>query len=69
MYHWKDPLDLEIGDTILWRGDEMRVRNDTEGMIRIFPGMRGKVITRSENLLARAARRAGLTISAAPGAW
>ena len=37
MYHWKDPLDLEIGDTILWRGDEMRVRNDTEGMIRIFP--------------------------------
>ena len=29
----------------------MRLRHDTEGLILISPGMRGKVITRSENLL------------------
>ena len=48
---WKDPLDLDIGDTIIWRGEGMRLRHDTEGLILISPGMRGKVITRSENLL------------------
>jgi len=31
---WKEPLDLEIGDTIIWRGDDLRIRNDEEGMIR-----------------------------------
>ncbi len=56
MDHWKDPLDLEIGDTIIWRGEEMR---NEEGMILISPGMKGKVITRSENLLAHAARKEG----------
>ena len=66
MDHWKEPLDLEIGDTIIWQGDEMRIRNDTEGMILISPGMRGKVITRSENLLARAARAVGMPITAGP---
>ena len=45
----------------------MRIRNDKEGLILISPGMRGKVITRSENLLAHAARKAGLPIDA--GAW
>ena len=60
----KRPLDLEIGDTILWRGDDMRIRNEEEGMILISPGMKGKVITRSENLLADAARKAGLPIDA-----
>ena len=30
----------------------MGIHNDTEGMILISPGMKGKVITRSENLLA-----------------
>ncbi len=49
MDHWKEPLNLEIGDTIIWRGDEMRIRNDTEGMMLISPGMRGEVITRSED--------------------
>ena len=47
MDHWKEPLDLEIGDTIIWRGEGM---GNTEGMILISPGMKGKVITRSENL-------------------
>ena len=60
----KRPLDLGIGDTILWRGDDMRIRNEEEGMILISPGMKGKVITRSENLLADAARKAGLPIDA-----
>ena len=66
MAPWKEPLDLEIGDTIIWRGDGMRIRNDEEGMILISPGMKGKVITRSENLLAHAARKAGLPITAGP---
>ena len=56
---WREPLDLEIGDTIIWRGEGMRIRDDKDGMILISPGMRGKVITRSENLLADAARKAG----------
>ncbi len=43
------------------------MRNE-EGMILISPGMRGRVITRSENLLARAARKAGLPITAGPWA-
>ena len=30
MHHWKKPLDLEIGDTIIWRGEGMR---NEEGMI------------------------------------
>ncbi len=46
----------------------MRIRSDKEGMILITPGMRGKVITRSENLLAHAARKAGLPIVAGPWA-
>ena len=40
-------LDLRVGDTILWRGAGMRIRNDSEGMILISLGMRGKVIRRS----------------------
>ncbi len=44
----------------------MRIHNDTEGMILISPGMKGKVIMRSENLLARAVRKAGLPITAGP---
>ncbi len=55
--------DLEIGDTIIWRGEGMR---NEQGMILISPGMKGKVITRSENLLAHAARKAGLPIVAGP---
>ena len=39
-----------------------------EGMILISPGMKGKVITRSENLLADAARKVGLPIAAGPWA-
>ncbi len=35
-------------------------------MILISPGMKGKVITRSENLLAHAARKAGLPITSGP---
>ncbi len=66
--HWKNPLDLEIGDTIIWRGDGMRIRNEEQGMILISPGMKGKVITRGENLLADAARQAGLPITAGPWA-
>ena len=57
MGHWKEPLDLEIGDTIIWPDDGMR---SEEGMSLVAPRMRGKVITRSENLLADAARKAGL---------
>ena len=38
-----------------------------DGMILISPGMKGKVITRSENLLAHAARKEGLPITA--GLW
>ena len=63
MDHWKEPLDLEIDDTIIWRGEGLRIRNDTEGMILISRGMKGKVIMRSENLLADAARQAGLPIT------
>ncbi len=40
-------MGLDIGDTIIWRGDEMR---NEEGVILISPGMKGKVTTRSENL-------------------
>ncbi len=65
---WKDLLDLEIGRTIIWRGEGMRMRNDKEGMILISPGMKGRVITRSENLPADAARKEGLPITAAMGA-
>ena len=65
MDRWKEPLDLEIGDTIIWRGEG---RQNEEGMILISPGMRGKVITRSENLLAHAARKEGLPITARPWA-
>ena len=61
---WKEPLDLEIGDTIIWRGEGMQ---NEEGMTLISPGMRGKVITRSESLLAHAARKAGMPITA--GSW
>ena len=61
MDHRKKLLDLEIGDTIIWRDEGMR---NEEGIILISPGMRGKVITRSENLLAGAARKAGLPITA-----
>ncbi len=39
-----------------------------QGMILIFPGMTGKVIMRSKNLLAQAARKAGLPITAGPWA-
>ena len=56
--------DLEIGDTIIWRGEAMR---NEQGMMLISPGMRGKVITRSESLLAHAARKEGLPIAA--GLW
>ena len=45
----------------------MRIRNDQEGMVLISPGMLRKVITRSENLLARAARKAGMPITV--GSW
>ncbi len=41
------------------------MRNE-EGVILISPGMKGKVSTRSENLLAHAARKAGLPIDAGP---
>ena len=58
MDHWKKPLDLEIGDTIVWQGEGIRICNDREGLLLIAPGMKGKVITRSENLLAHAARKA-----------
>ena len=44
---WKEPLDLQIGDTIIWRGERMR---NEEGLILISPGMKGEVITRGENL-------------------
>lgn len=44
MDHWNEPLDLEIGDTIIWRGEGIV---NEEGMILISPGMKGKVITRS----------------------
>ena len=44
------------------------MRQHTEGMILISPGMRGKVITRSENLLADAARKKALSITAGPWA-
>ena len=37
-------------------------------MILFAPGMKGKVITRSENFLAHAARKAGLPITAGPWA-
>ena len=60
--------DLEIGDTIIWRGEGLRIRNDEEGMILISPGIKGKVITRSENLLAHSARKTGLPITAGPWA-
>ena len=43
----------------------MRIRNEDEGMILIAPGMKGKVTTGSENLLAHAATRAGLPITTA----
>ncbi len=62
----RKPVDPELGDTIIWRCDGMRIRNDKEGMILISPGTRGKVITRSENLLAHAARKAGMPITAGP---
>ena len=39
-----------------------------EGRILISPGMRGKVIRRSENLLAHAARKEGLPNAAGPWA-
>ena len=68
MAPWKEPLDLEIGDTIIWRGDGMRIGDDREGIILISPGIKGKVITRSENLLAPAARKEGLPITAGPWA-
>ena len=42
MDHRKNPLDLGRGDTIIWRGDEMRIRNHKKGMILIFPGMRAR---------------------------
>ena len=45
MDHWKEPLDLEIGDTIIWRGEGIQ---NEEGMVLFSPGMKGKVITRSE---------------------
>ncbi len=32
MDHWEKPLDLEIGDTIIWRGEAMRLSNDKDGM-------------------------------------
>ena len=35
MDHWKEPLDLEIGDTIIWRGKGMQ---NEEGMILICLG-------------------------------
>ena len=65
MDHWK-VVDLEIGDTIIWRGEGMRICNDTEGMMLISPGMKGKVITRSENLLAHTARKAGMSVDGGP---
>ena len=68
MDHRKEPLDLEIGDTIIWRGEGVRIRNDKEGMVLIVPGTKGEMITRSENLLARAARKEGLPIAAGPWA-
>ncbi len=43
MDHWKEPLDLEIRDTIIWSGEGMRIRNDEEGMILISPGMKAIV--------------------------
>ena len=48
MDHWKEPLDLEIGDTIIWRGEGMR---NEEVMILIPTGIKGKVITGGKNLL------------------
>ena len=56
MDHWKEPLDLESGGTIIWRDEGMR---SEEGMVLTSPG-----ITRSENLLADAPRKAGLPITA-----
>ena len=42
--------------------------NNEEGVILIAPGMKGKVVTRSENLLARASGQAGMPITAGPWA-
>ncbi len=64
MDHRKEPLDLEIGDTIIWRGEGMRIE---EGVILLAPGVKGTVVTRSEHLLADAATKAG-PISAGPWA-
>ena len=66
MDHLKEPLDLEIGDIITGRGEGMRIRGDEEDMVLSAPGMKGKVITGSENLLAHAARKAGLPVTAGP---
>ena len=37
----------------------MRIRSDKDGMILISPGMKARVITRSENFLAEEARKVG----------
>lgn len=63
MNYFKKPLDLEIGDAIIWRGERMC---NEEGMILISSRMREKVIARSENLLVHAARKAGMAITAGP---
>ena len=43
------------------------MRNE-EGAILLAPGLRGTVVARSENLLARTAEKAGLPIGAGPRA-
>ncbi|MDA2933137.1 hypothetical protein MYX82_02210 [Acidobacteria bacterium AH-259-D05] len=65
----KGQLDLEVGDYIIWKDEEISFKDDSGNQVHfVAPGMIGKVIKESDNPLAEQLREAGVRINAGPWA-
>ena len=65
----KDQLDLQIGDYIIWKAEQISIKDDQgQSTCIVSPGMVGKVIKRSDNPLAQKLKEEGVPIEAGPWA-
>ena len=65
----KDQLDLQIGDYIIWKEEQISIKDDQgQSTCIVSPGMVGKVIKRSNNPLAQKLKEEGVPIEAGPWA-
>ena len=63
----KDQLDLQLGDYIIWKEEQISTKNDQgQRTCIVSPGMVGKVIKRSVNPLAQNLKEEGIPIDAVP---